>query len=374
MKDTRYDQLAGVLTGFSTRLQRGERVLIDAFDVPDDIVIALIRAARARGAIPYVQVNRATISRELLRGATKEQYATTASLELGRMKKMDAYIAVRGANNIFEASDVPADRARLVNGLMRNVQNHRVEKTKWVVLRWPTSAMAQQAMMSTEAFEDFYFRVCTLDYSRMTPGMAALKKLMDRTDRVRIKGPETDLRFSIKGIGAVACGGLRNIPDGEVFTAPVRESVEGVLLYNCASVYQGVNFDRIRFRFEKGRIVEASCNGDNRRLNAILDADAGARYIGEFAIGFNPHILQPMRDTLFDEKIAGSFHFTPGNAYESAGGNGNRSQIHWDIVCIQRPEYGGGEIWFDDVLIRRNGRFVPVSLQKLNPEYLLGKR
>lgn len=374
MKDTRYDQLAGVLTGFSTRLQRGERVLIDAFDVPDDIVIALIRAARARGALPFVQVNRATISREMLRGATKDQVKVSAGIELARMKKMDAYIALRGANNIFEASDVPADRARLVNGLMRNVQNHRVEKTKWVVLRWPTSAMAQQAMMSTEAFEDFYFRVCTLDYSRMTPGMAALKKLMDRTDRVRIKGPDTDLRFSIKGIGAVACGGSRNIPDGEVFTAPVRESVEGTLRYNCASVYQGVNFDQIRFRFEKGRIVEASCNGDNRRLNAILDADAGARYIGEFAIGFNPHILQPMRDTLFDEKIAGSFHFTPGNAYESAGGNGNRSQIHWDIVCIQRADYGGGEIWFDDVLIRRNGRFVPKSLQKLNPEYLLGKK
>ncbi|HEY5550934.1 MAG TPA: aminopeptidase [Opitutaceae bacterium] len=374
MKDTRYDQLAGVLTGFSTQLKRGERVLIDAFDVPDDIVIALIRAARVRGALPYVQVNRATISREMLRGATKDQVATAARLELARMKKMDAYIAVRGANNIFEASDVPADRARLVNGLMRKVQNHRVEKTKWVVLRWPTSAMAQQAMMSTEKFEDFFFRVCTLDYSRMTPGMAALKKLMDRTDRVRIKGPETDLRFSIKGIGAVACGGLRNIPDGEVFSAPVRESVEGTLLYNCASVYQGVNFDRIKFTFKGGKIVEASCNGDNRRLNAILDADPGARYIGEFAIGFNPHILEPMRDTLFDEKIAGSFHFTPGNAYESAGGNGNRSQIHWDIVCIQRPEYGGGEIWFDDVLIRRNGRFVPKSLQKLNPAYLLGKR
>jgi aminopeptidase len=373
MKDTRYDQLAGVLTGFSTKLQRGERVLIDAFDVPDDIVIALIRAARARGALPYVQVNRATISREMLRGATKEQVSTAARIELARMKKMDAYIALRGANNIFEASDVPADRAQLVNGLMRSVQNHRVEKTKWVVLRWPTPAMAQQAMMSTEAFEDFYFRVCTLDYSRMTPGMASLKKLMDRTDRVRIKGPETDLTFSIKGIGAVPCGGLRNIPDGEVFSSPVRESVEGTLLYNCASVYQGVNFDRIKFRFEKGRIVEASCNGDNRRLNAILDADPGARYIGEFAIGFNPHILQPMRDTLFDEKISGSFHFTPGNAYESAGGNGNRSQIHWDIVCIQRPEYGGGEIWFDDVLIRKNGRFVPKSLHKLNPAYLLGE-
>lgn len=372
MKDSRYDELAAVLTGFSTRLKKGERVLIDAYDVPDQIVIALVRSARSRGAVPFVQINQATVTREMLRGATREQYTTIAQVELSRMKKMDAYIALRGSNNIFESSDVPADRMKTANKLMRKVQNHRVGKTKWVVLRWPTPAMAQQAMMSTEKFEDFYFRVCTLDYARMTPGMAALKKLMEKTDRVHIKGPGTDLHFSIKGIGAVPCGGLRNIPDGEVFSCPVRDSVEGTLTYNCPSVYQGVNFDRIKFTFKQGKIVEASCNGDNRRLNAILDSDPGARYIGEFAIGFNPHILEPMRDTLFDEKIAGSFHFTPGQAYETAD-NGNRSQVHWDIVCIQRADCGGGEIWFDDRLIRKNGRFVVKELQKLNPEYLLGK-
>ena len=370
MKDTRYERLADILTGFSIKLKRGERVLIDVAETPDEFVIALIRAARKRGAMPYVQLHHPTVSREMLMGATKEQVQLSARLELSRMKKMDAYIAIRGANNIFESSDVPADRVKLVSGIMRPVQNWRVEKTRWVVLRWPTQAMAQQAKMSSEAFEDFYFRVCTLDYSRMEPGMIALKKLMGRTDRVHIKGPGTDLRFSIKDIPILGAGGTHNVPDGEVFTAPVRDSVEGTVAYNCASVYQGVNFDGIRFRFEKGKIVEATCNGNNRRLNAILDADPGARYVGEFAIGFNPHILEPMLDTLFDEKIAGSFHFTPGQAYEDAD-NGNRSQVHWDIVCIQRPEYGGGEIWFDDVLIRRNGRFVPKSLQKLNPEYLL---
>jgi aminopeptidase len=348
--------------------------LIESFDAPDSIALALIREVRAVKATPFVNLHQARITREMNRGASDEQFEVIGKNTLAQMAGVDCYIAIRGSHNINELCDVPADKMKLVASKMRPTLNYRVNKTRWCVLRWPTTAMAQQAMMSTEAFEDFYFRVCTLDYSRMTPGMAALKKLMDRTDRVRIKGPETDLSFSIKDIGAVACGGLRNIPDGECFTAPVRESVEGTLRYNCASVYQGVNFDQIKFRFEKGRIVEASCNGDNRRLNAILDADPGARYIGEFAIGFNPHILKPMRDTLFDEKIAGSFLFTPGNAYDSAGGNGNRSQIHWDIVCIQRPEHGGGEIWFDDVLIRKNGRFVPKSLQKLNPEYLMGKR
>lgn len=369
--DPRFTQLANGLIGFSTALKAGERVLIDAFDVPDEMVVALIRAARERGAHPYVQLHRARITRELTLGAAEAQFAPHAEIELARMQKMDAYIALRGSNNIFEAADVPSPKVQLVSRLMKPVLDHRVGRTKWVVLRWPSPAMAQQAGMSTEAFEDFYFRVCTLDYGRMTPGMKALATLMEKTDRVHIKGPGTDLRFSIKGIGAQPCGGLRNIPDGEVFSCPVKESVEGYVQYNAPTVYLGASFDNIRLEFRKGRIVEAT-SSNTKRLNEILDSDAGARYIGEFAIGFNPHILEPMRDILFDEKIAGSFHFTPGQAYENVG-NGNKSQVHWDMVCMQRPEYGGGEIWFDGKLIRKDGLFVPKSLHKLNPDYLLGK-
>jgi len=370
--DPRCNELAGVLTGFSTDLKKGERVLIDAFDVPEAIVIALIRSARERGAHPYVQLHRARVNRELLLGAEEAQYAPQAEIELARMKKMDAYIALRGSENIFEASDVPGDKVKLVSRLMQPVLDYRVGKTKWVVLRWPTPSMAQQAGLSTEKFEDFYFRVCTLDYARMTPGMEALAGLMRKTDRVHIKGPGTDLKFSIKGIGAKECGGLRNIPDGEVFSCPVKDSVEGVVQYNAPTVYLGTSFDSIRLTFKKGKIVGATAN-NTKRLNEILDSDDGARYIGEFALGFNPHILQPMRDILFDEKIAGSFHFTPGQAYEDCG-NGNKSQVHWDMVCIQRPDYGGGEVWFDGKLIRKDGLFVPAALKKLNPDYLLGKK
>jgi len=266
-------------------------------------------------------------------------------------------------------SDVDPAKVSRVMKAMKAVLDYRVNKTKWVILRWPTPAMAQQAMMSTESFEDFFFRVCTQDYSRMVKGMQSLETLMANTDQVHLKGPDTDLRFSIKGIGAVACGGSHNIPDGEVFSCPVKDSVEGEITYNAPTIYQGVSFDRIHLKFEKGKIVHA--DGSNaERLNEILDSDAGARYIGEFAIGFNPHILEPMRDILFDEKIAGSFHFTPGQAYEEAD-NGNRSQVHWDMVQIQRPEYGGGEIWFDGELIRKDGLFVKEALKTLNPDYLL---
>ncbi len=364
MHDARFDKLAKVLVEYSTRLKPNENVLIEAFDVPDEMTIALIRAARRAGASPFVQVQRGRISRELAMEASDRQLNLAARHELARMKKMDAYIALRGSNNITELSDVPVEKLKLVAKKMRPVQDHRVKKTKWVVLRWPTPSMAQLAGMSTEAFEDFYFDVCTLDYRKLQPGMKTLKALMEKTNRVVVKGPGTDLRFSIKGIAAIICGGDRNIPDGEVFTCPVKDSVQGHVTFNAPSIYQGTGFDGIRLEFRDGKIVDATSN-ETKKLNKILDSDPGARYIGEFSLGFNPRILQPMRDILFDEKIAGSFHFTPGQAYEEAD-NGNRSQVHWDMVSIQRPEYGGGEIYFDGKLIRRNGEFLPKQLRSLN--------
>ena len=364
MHDARFDRLAQLLVEYSVRLKRDEKVLIESFDVPDEMTIALLRAVRKVGGIAFVQIQRAQVSRALALDATERQLNLAAGHELARMKKMDAYIAFRGSNNVTELSDVPVDQMKLMTKKMRPVIDQRVKKTKWVVLRWPTPSMAQLAGMSTEAFEDFYFDVCTLDYRRLQPGMKELKALLERTDRVEIKGPETDLRFSIKGISAVICGGDRNIPDGEVFTCPVKDSVEGHVSFNAPTIYQGTSFDRIRLDFRRGKIVDATSN-EPKKLNDILDSDAGARYIGEFSLAFNPRILQPMRDILFDEKIAGSFHFTPGQAYEEAD-NGNRSQVHWDMVNIQRPDYGGGEIYFDGKLIRRDGEFLPKQLRSLN--------
>src|SRR5580700_9932053 len=370
MTDPRFDVLAEVLIGFSTKLQKSEKVLIDAFEAPPEMVIALIRSTRSRGAFPFVNLQSNVITRELLRGAEEDQYRTLCEVEMAQMQVMDAYVALRGSHNMTEFSDVAPERMQLTMRLLKPVLEQRLNKTKWVVLRWPTAAMAQMAGMSTEAFEDFYFRVCTLDYSKMKPGMETLKSLMEKTDRVQITGPGTNLRFSIKGIPAIMCGGHHNIPDGEVFTCPVRDSVEGHVLFNAPTVYLGTAFDSVRLAFKNGKVVDATSN-NTERLNAILDSDEGARYIGEFALGFNPHIWEPMRDILFDEKIAGSFHFTPGQAYEGAD-NGNRSQVHWDLVCIQRPEYGGGEIYFDRKLLRKDGLFVPKDIQALNPEHLAG--
>jgi len=364
MHDERFNKLAKLLVEYSIRLKRNETVLIEAFDIPDEMAVALVRAVRNAGGVPFAQVYHARVNRALALEASDRQLNVMASHELTRMKKMDAYIAVRGSHNITELADVPPDKMQLIGKKMRPVQDQRVKRTKWVVLRWPTPSMAQLAGMSTEAFEDFYFDVCTLNYRKLQPGMKALKRLMERTNRVEIKAPGTDLTFSIKGIPAVICGGDRNIPDGEVFTAPVKDSVEGQVTFNAPSIYQGTAFDGVRLKFKRGKIIDASSN-ETKKLNKILDSDEGARYIGEFSLGFNPRVFQPMRDILFDEKIAGSFHFTPGQAYEEAD-NGNRSQVHWDLVSIQRPDYGGGEIHFDGKLIRKNGEFLPKQLRSLN--------
>jgi aminopeptidase len=225
--------------------------------------------------------------------------------------------------------------------------------------------------MSTEAFEDFYYKVCVgVDWAQANEAMKPAAEVMRKTDRVHIKGPaDTDLRFSIKNIGVEPCGGEKNIPDLEMFTAPVRDSVEGVMHYNTPSTNRGFTFENVRLVFKQGKIVEATAN-DTARINEIFDTDDGARYIGEFSLGFHPHILQPMDDILFDEKISGSLHFTPGKAYEAEADNGNRSAIHWDMVLIQRPDYGGGEIYFDDVLIRKDGIFVHPAFLGLNPDRL----
>jgi aminopeptidase len=368
MTDPRYAKLAGLLVNYSVELKKNDRILLEMIDVPDEFAIQLMRAARKIGAIPLIETRHTRISREVQRQTDRPHAALVRKVELFRMKQVQAYIAVRGSDNASESSDVPSHLMGLYSKLMRPVFDQRVNKTRWCVLRWPSPSMAQAANMSTEAFENFYFDVCTMNYPKMARAMIPLQKRMNKADQVRIKSPGTDLRFSIKGIGALLAGGKRNIPDGEVFTAPVRNSVQGVLQYNTPTLYAGTRFENVRLEFRDGKIIKAASN-NNRRLNEILDTDAGARYIGEFSLGFNPCILEPMCDILFDEKIAGSLHFTPGQAYEAAD-NGNRSAVHWDMVLIQRPEWGGGEVWFDGELIRKNGLFLPKDLRPLNPRNL----
>ncbi len=369
--DQRINTLAKNLINYSTRIQKGEKILIEITgESAKKLGRACIKETRKAGGIPFVTLKDSSVMRELLFGATTEQIGKTAEFEMQRMKEMDAYIAIRGSENATELSDVPSEKMAIyMDKWFHPVHaRQRVNNTKWVVLRYPNRSMAQLSNSSLEAFENFYFDVCCLDYSKMSKKMDSLVKLMEKTDKVRLVGKGTDLTLSIKGIPAIKCAGLRNIPDGEVYTAPVKNSINGKITYNAPAVYQGFTYENISFEFKDGKIVRATAN-DTEKINQVLDTDEGARYIGEFAIGLNPYITKPMKDILFDEKIMGSIHLTPGQSYDQAP-NGNNSAIHWDLVHIQTPEYGGGEIYFDDVLIRKDGSFVIDELKDLNPENL----
>ncbi len=373
MYDPRFSKLADVLLDHSVRLAAGETVYIEAFDTPEEMIETLIDAVYARKAVPFVSLKSKKVIRKLLKQCNESSMKTVGKIELEKLKVSDVYIGIRGSDNLTEYADVPVDKLEIYNSHWFGPVHidYRVPKTRWVVLRWPSPSAAQQAKMSTEAYENFYFETCTMDYKKLSDATDGLVGLMERTDSVHIKGPGTNLRFSIKGIPVVKCDGDRNIPDGEVFTAPVKDSVNGLIQFNTPSLHEGKIYSDISLEFENGRIINASAD-KNEDFNAILDSDEGARYVGEFAIGVNPFITQPMLDTLFDEKISGSIHLTPGNSYKEAP-NGNHSKIHWDIVLIQSPEWGGGELYFDDVLVRKDGRFVIDELRVLNPENFLKK-
>jgi len=368
--DPRLKKLAGILVNYSCRVKKDENVMIECFGCsPRELIKEIVRDVYKAGGIPYISLKDNSILREILKECSIKQLQLMAKIDLLQMKSIDAYIGIRAHENVSELGDITGEKMNLYSKYYSDViTEERVNNTKWVVLRYPNNSMAQLANTSLESFEDFYFNVCNLDYGKMSKAMDKLVGLMNKTDEVHIKEEGTDLSFSIKDIPSIKCAGEFNIPDGEVFTAPVKKSVNGFVTFNIPAVFHGFTYENIRLEFKNGKIIKAQSN-DTERLNKVLNTDTGARYVGEFAIGVNPFILKPMKDALFDEKIMGSFHLTPGRCYKDAS-NGNKSAIHWDLICIQTPEYGGGEIYFDKVLIRKDGKFTTDSLRELNPENL----
>lgn len=372
MEDPRLRKLAKLLVNYSTAVAPGDNVLIENVNPEPEFLKLLIEEVHAAGASAFLSLRDRRLERTLFADAPEEQFALQAEFERARMNKMNVYIGFTSMRNSFAWKDLPSEQVELYNSyIWKRVHiERRISHTRWVVLRYPSPAMAQNAGMSEDSFEKFYFDVCTMDYQRMSKAMNPLKELLERSDRVRIVGPGTDLEFSIKDMPAIKCDGTMNIPDGEVYTAPVRESVNGVLSYNTPSEKDGFKFEGIVFTFENGKIIDAHAN-DTTRINKILDIDDGARYLGEFSFGLNPYITSPMLETLFDEKIAGSLHITPGNSYDDCD-NGNHSALHWDIVLMQDRASGGGEVWIDGKLVRRDGLFVLPELAGLNPDALKG--
>lgn len=373
MKDPRFDQLAQIILTHSLRLQPAEIVNITADVAALPLAKAIVKQANLLGIFCHVELASQEISRLVLEGLkTDDDGRTEQFLQkrtawgLRKFEDVAANIFLRAYQNDQELSGIPPNVRQMEARIGKPLKDLIINERRWVLFEYPTPGQAQRAGMSFEQYQDFVFDVSCVDYARMSQDVQPLVALMKRTDRVRLTGPGTDLSFSIRDIPVIPCSGECNIPDGEVFTAPVKDSINGTIAFNTPTIYWGKTITGIRFRLENGRIVQATADTNEETLNKILDTDEGARYVGEFSLGINPRIREPFCNTLFDEKICGSFHFTPGACYAEAS-NGNDSNIHWDLVAIQRPEYGGGEIWFDDVLIRKDGLFVLPELLSLNP-------
>ncbi len=369
--DQRNKALAFGLVNNSCKVKKGEKVLIEGRGISCiELLNECVKEVYKIGGHPFVNILPENTERAMILSADESHIKNLAEYDSKRMDDMDCYIGIRATSNIAEFADIPSDQMNMYSKFYSQEvhSKRRVPNTRWVVLRYPNPSMAQLSNTSLESFENFYYDVCCLDYQKMNDAMTPLVSLMEKTDKVRITAQGTDISFSIKDINTIKCAGELNIPDGEVYTAPVKDSVNGIITYNTPSVRDGFVYENISLKFKDGKIIEATAN-NTEKINKVFDIDEGARYVGEFAIGVNPFILEPMKDTLFDEKIAGSIHFTPGSSYDDAF-NGNKSSLHWDLVLIQRPEYGGGEIYFDDVLIRKDGLFVIDELKCLNPENL----
>jgi len=374
--DSRDVRLARTIVRYSLDVQPGERVLLDFRGASTTGLLreTVSEIARA-GGVPFPLPGDDSVSARFLRDATEGQVRSWGGIHDALMRQMQCYVRVNGTDNPFDTSDVGDEALRWEREhYMRPVHlEYRVKNTKWVVLRYPTHSMAQQARMSRESFAALYYDVCDLDWVRFSRAMDPLKALMERTDRVRLTAEGTDVTFSIRDIPVVKCDGRMNLPDGEVFTAPVRDSVNGVVTYNAGSIYSGTSWDWIRLGFENGRVADIEASSDVDKLRRILRTDEGASYIGEFSFGLNPRLHRAIKDTLFDEKIYGSFHTALGQCYETTE-NGNRSSIHWDLVCIQTADYGGGNVWMDDALVRENGHWVHPDLRDvLSIEALTGE-
>ena len=367
MNTKKLNELANTIVNYSLKLKENSRVQVTFTIEATPLVEQLIKEAQKVGAVmvldPYVPKLNARLA----------EHNTDARLELLKKKKefdvnnFDAFVMIRTGFNDYESMDVPKEMTRKYGAMTQDIDDVRINEREWVLLNYPTDLDAYKAKMTTEKFNEFALDVMTVDYQKMSEDIKPLKELMERTDKVRIVAPNTDITFSIKGLSAIPCTGEKNIPDGEIYSAPVKDSVNGVITYNTPSPYQGNVYNHVSLTFENGKIIKATCDEDDEKLNEIFDTDEGARYVGEFSLGVNPKILYPMGDILYDEKILGSLHFTPGRCYADCD-NGNVSSIHWDMVLIQREEFGGGEIYFDDVLIRKDGKFVLDELKQLNYE------
>lgn len=360
--------LASTIVEHSIKVEPKENVIIVSETTkPVSLIKELVKKIKEKDASVTVRFIEPEIASLIKENMSKESISHLERQEWFDVENYNSFIRIMCNQNDYEEKNINEETRKNIGEALKKPRNIRINERKWVLLNYPSSLDAYKAKMKVEEFYDYSMSVMCYDYKKMSEDIKPLKKLMEKTDKVRLTGVGTDITFSIKDMPIIPCCGEMNIPDGEIYCGPVKNSINGVIKYNTPSPYQGHVYNGVTLTFKDGKIINATCDNeeDIERLNKIFNIDEGAKFVGEFSIGLNKDIMYPMGDILFDEKIIGSIHFTPGSAYQDSY-NGNDSSIHWDMVLIQREDYGGGNIYFDDKLIRENGIFVLDELKHLN--------
>lgn len=366
--DPRFRKIASTVMRHSLKIKPGEKVIISAVDDGDKLCEALVEEAYACGALPFVSLEQTNVRRAILLGATQEQLELMAKPTVALMEEMDCSVTISAPYNSCEFSLVDQEKQTMYTKYCRSQISRARGKLRWVSLTYPNHAMAQNAGMSLSDFSDYYFDLMTMDYEKLERASLPMAMRMRAADKVRIVAPGTDLTVSLKGFTALIAAGEHNLPDGEIASTPDRYSVNGTISFNIPSMHNGFLFKDVVLTFKDGKLVDASAN-DTERFWREVSLDEGCRYIGEFSMGTSPFVNQIVHETLFDEKMGGSMHMALGACYNFPGrDNGNRSSIHWDLIQSHRPEHGGGEVWIDGELVRKDGIYLPEDLRTLNPD------
>lgn len=356
-KDERIINIAKTVTKYSINVQKGEKVLIKASIDSKELVMELVKDIYELGGYPYVRLCDEEIERCIYEGATKELFQIGFSWDEKMYDEIDCYIMIRSIDNDAELSEIDSNKI-LQNAIVgQKITDKVIQNKKWCLLQWPTKGTAQNLKMSYDKCVDYMFNACTADYNEISLIGNKLRKIMLKTDRVKILKEGTNLEFSIKNCEVAVTAGKYNLPDGEVATAPVINSLNGYITFNTKSIYNGTLFSNVKLTFKNGKIININADNDIKNLEKIFDTDYGSRYIGEFAFGLNPLTTKVIGIALYDEKIKGSIHIAAGKSLPGLCDNGNRSAIHWDLVQIHTKEHGGGKIYFDDRIIMEDGVF-----------------
>jgi aminopeptidase len=353
MVDDRIKKLAKVLVEHSIVVKKGSVIKISFGWEAKELAHECYKLILKKGALAITNVIVPGFGYTYYKIAKEEQLKKEPIIAKFEAENIDGFISIGSEYNTREFTNIDSKKIAIRKKIVNPISEIVLKKDNWVGCDFPTHASAQDAGMSLEEFEKYFFTAVNRNWEKEGKRMDVLKRMIDKAKTVRIVTNNTDIKFSIKNRTAIKCYGKRNMPDGEVYVAPVENTVEGFIKYDFPAIASGKEVKDIYLEFKKGKVVNAVSSTHQDFLNSMLDTDEGARYLGEFGIGTNFALDKFIKNTLFDEKMGGTIHLALGMAYKRGGGK-NESAIHWDMIKDMK---NGGELFFDDKLIQKNGKF-----------------